>query len=409
MRFLRLIAIVAALKCGPQDPCAGVVPSVLPAASTPAHVPLDAVPFQDALIGDANGSMFIATTFTSAPINTYALFAYDNTVHALNHFESRFGDTSHPRPLVQRSGFLILGGDGPNLAELHSYNSQGFPLHSTRVSPGIGILTAPDPGGGALLVTFDLFPGGQKTFADPWFIIAQRFLQDGTERAVPTLIASDVLGATGIGATGGFAGGVSETGWTFVIWATTDVPAAETVALHGAWLSPDRTVSAPIELGLITGGGFLDVRPLIGGGVAVGASSNSFPSVFEWIAQLADGATTPSPPGWLASFPFTRLGHVRGNRAYAVLQGAPNWIIGPDAPDCQATVPLTLVSAEGKTCGTLDLPAPTDPRLTCLASISSSALAADGTVIVRTFEQGVDNDGFLRTTAVAASWPQLLR
>jgi hypothetical protein len=122
---------------------------------------------------------------------------------------------------------------------------------------------------------------------------------------------------------------------------------------------------------------------------------------------MRDGDISQTDPGWLAPFLSTRLAIVRGGRANAIMAGTP--FPAPPPNGCATEVSVHLVSSGGQSCGSLALPAQFDAELTCLSSTSTAAVGLDGTVVVRTYEQGIDENGGQHLRSHARVWPQLLK
>lgn len=100
---------------------------------------------------------------------------------------------------------------------------------------------------------------------------------------------------------------------------------------------------------------------------------------------------------------------VRGGRAYALMAGVPWWDGAFTADECQKTVSVSLAGANGEACGSVSLPVPVSADLACLQTLSSAAVALDGTVVVRTFESGAGADGASHVRMIARWWPRLLQ
>ena len=254
-----------------------------------------------------------------------------------------------------------------------------------------------DLSGGSLVVTYNNIPG-QRGFTEPWVLGTQRFDADGAARSDRLIVATDTAGVDRVLQ---FAGAVTTTGWTFMAWETKREDFQAMAALHGVWINPAGAIGAPFAIGAVPSVSSMAVEALAGGGVGIAQHP-------DWLYQLQDGATGSNGPGWLAAYPQTRLGIVRGGRAQAMMIGIPYWQ-GSDGGGCQSEVTVQLVAANGTKCGSISLPVPTLSSLNCLMTNSSAALARDGTVVVHTNEYGTAADGNHYFASVARWWPKLLR
>jgi hypothetical protein len=382
--------------CGAKDPCAGVVPQSLPIPVTVGAAPFDRTPFETAFSGDATG----AITFLVANSNTQtyqaAVYSSQGTLQSVP--QAQYAETWGPTLLPQQQGFQILEGDGINVARLSSYSPAGILQSSVPVTTAFEMRPSIVVSGGVLLVAVNGIPNAPRGLTDPWTLTVQRFDAGGLTKSGRIVVSTDPMGQQAIM---GFAGAVTVTGWTFVLWSTTTETFPQNVQLQGVWVDPMGVARAPFSLGVSGAGDTLDVEPLADGGVAIAARPN-------WLHQIRDGSTNPTDVGWLGELPNTRLALVRGGRAHAALPGAP-YPTGVFGGGCQESLSITLTSFEGKTCGTVSFPVPLDPGLSCIATLSSLALARDGTVVIRTFEYGSANDGSSRYASVARWWPKMLK
>jgi hypothetical protein len=333
-------------------------------------------------------------------MRTYQATVYDRTgVVAGAGFGARYAETWGPTIMPQRDGFQILEGDGISIARLATYSGTGSAVRMTSLATALKMHAQLDLNGGSVIIAqTGLGSKPPLSVGYPWLLTVQRFDETGQARTSPISVASDSAGSVALL---DFAAGVTSTGWTFAMWTTTDVASPPPQdPLWGAWVDPSGKAGPSFGLGLVSGGSTMDVEPLFGGGVA--------PSVgLPWLYQVHDGATVGLPPGWLDASAHTKLGGVRGDRAYAVLPIGPPEASPPSG--CQKEMTVTLVSAGGKTCGTSAFAIPISPLLACSMTYNSMALGRDGTVVIRTLEFGTAADGTEQYRGLARWWPQVLK
>ncbi|WP_242393775.1 hypothetical protein [Anaeromyxobacter oryzisoli] len=138
------------------------------------------------------------------------------------------------------------------------------------------------------------------------------------------------------------------------------------------------------------------LTPLLDGRVALfdGAS---------WVAVFEDGeAHADAPPGWLGSRPATRLATIGRGRGYAVLPVQPG-------DGSSFTSRFEVLTAEGESCGSVDVPSPTPPAGESWRP-SDLFVGEDGTLLELDF-QSPTNPGEIWFGVHCAYrwWPALLR
>jgi hypothetical protein len=417
MRPAILVAVCLAAGCSSKsaspeqqqetDSCAGIVPASLPRAVDINTAPFDDTPFKDAIIGDGAGALF----FTSglAPVGlSYSAYVFNPQGRPVTSFFGASADSSHPRAIAQNQGFHLLEGSTQNFVRLSAYASDGTLISKTPVTPADLLFGAVDPLGGTLVVSRKTL-NPNRTLDYPWYITVQRFDPAGSPRAAPLTVASNdtgLLALVNLGAT------VTSTGWILVAWGTVDHVDATSADLRAVWVSPDGSVGAPglLAASAILPGSFFDVTPLAGGGAAIGAGAPRLPITNRWFANLRDGELSTAGGGWLENYPMTRMALVRGGRANALLAGAPNLPAAAYADSlCPTEVSVTLAAKNGKICGALTLPANVSTAITCQSATSTAAVALDGTLVVRTYQQGFDPRGKQQLFVQARLWPKLLQ
>jgi hypothetical protein len=369
------------------DPCGGIIPASVPEPTVIADAPFDILPFRDPIIGDAAGALFFVTSI--APVGKdFSAYVYNPQARFVADFTGSSADTLHPKALPQPSGFQILQGITPVFARLDVYASDGTLMRQSPVHEANRLVGSVDPSGGTLIVSQRIFPNGQRTLDDPWFITVQRFDSSANARGDPTTIAAD---STGGHALTFLTGTVTTTGWALVAWGWVDHPLPTSANVNFAWLSPAGAITQGMLGTAVDVGGFLDVAPLAGGGAAIAATLPDPPGTYNWIAKLGDGDISQTAPAWLTPFLSTRVAIVRHGLANAIMAGAPS--LGTAQKGCPPETTVSLISKDGQSCGSISLPVQFDAELTCLNSTSTAAVGLDGTVIVRTYEQGVDANG----------------
>jgi hypothetical protein len=349
------------------------------------------------------GALFFVTSI--APVGKdFSAYVYNSQARFVTDFTGSSADSLHPKALPQPSGFHVLQGITPVFARLDVYAPDGTLTRQSPVHEANRLVGSVDPSGGTLIVSQRIFPNGHGTLDDPWFITAQRFDSNGDAVRDPTTIVADTTGAHFLTV---LAGTVTTSGWIFVAWGWVDELLPTSAHVDFAWLSPGGAITQGRLGTAVDVGGFFDVAALAGGGAAIGAT---LPGVgtYNWIAKLHEGDVSATDPGWLTPFPSTRVAIVRHGLASAIMAGAPS-LAGPAKDGCAPEVAVQLVSGGGQSCGSITLPVQFDPELTCLNSTSTAAVGLDGTVIVRTYEQGADANGSQHLRSHARVWPQLLK
>jgi hypothetical protein len=280
MRVLTTIALAVSVGCMEQkDPCAGIVPPSVPQPIVIADAPFDVLPFRDAVIGDAQGSLFFVTSI--APVGKdFSAYVYNPEGRFVTDFTGISADGLHPKALPQPRGFQMLQGIMQVFARLEVYAPDGTLVSQSPVKEADRLMGAVDPSGGTLIVSKQLFPNGQRTLEYPWYVTVQRFDAAGKARGDPTTVAAD---ATGAHALTFVSGTVTTTGWVLVAWGWVDHPLQTSANVNFAWLSPAGTITEGTLGTVIAASASLDVTALAHGGAAIAAAPPGIPVTYHWI------------------------------------------------------------------------------------------------------------------------------
>src|SRR6266568_2369154 len=327
----------------PADPCAGLMPAA-PLAAAIEHVePFSSFPWYAAGTSDGDGD-FVAT-LDGYKCHDYAFYPADGSDRPAGTLQTE--PALAPQPHGYQALHIASGMPTPTLIVS---DGKGQLVASVPFTHGAAYAIASDPGGGSAVLTED-FPTG----SGQWL---ERFDGDGHSSGSVSL---DAIGALV---------GVAKEGAALV-----------TAGAQARWF--DRHASPLTDWfaaeAAATG---VDLTPLADGALAARDRNRAWVGIFRPGAASAEAA-----PTWLAGQHDRNAWVVRGGKAMAF---AP---VATSQPACGSGCgKFELVTADGHSCGTFELPGGSDEPVN---------VGKDGTAFALTY------DGF--TTVHWRWWSKLLK